>query len=66
VRAKFIAEAFNFTNRTNVTGRNATQFNFTLPSAANPNFVATPNAVFGAQTSAGDPRIFQLALKFVF
>lgn len=66
VRAKFIAEAFNVTNRTNVTGRNATQFNLTLPSAANPNFVAAPNAVFGAQTSAGDPRIFQLALKFVF
>ncbi len=66
VRAKFIAEAFNVTNRTNVSGRNATQFNFTLPSATNPNFVATPNAVFGAPTSAGDPRIFQLALKFLF
>ena len=66
VRARFLAEAFNFTNRTNVTGRNATQYNFTLPSATNPNFVATPNAVFGAPTSAGDARIFQLALKFTF
>jgi len=66
IRARFIAEAFNFTNRTNVTGRNATRYNFTLPSATNLNFVAAPNAVFGAPTSAGDPRIFQLALKFTF
>jgi outer membrane receptor protein involved in Fe transport len=66
IRAKFLAEAFNFTNRTNVTGRNATQYNITLPSATNPNFLAAPNAVFGAQTSSGDARIFQLALKFTF
>ncbi len=66
VRAKFLAEAFNFTNRTNVTSRNAIPFNLTLPSATNPNFVAAPNAVFGAPTGAGEPRIFQLALKFTF
>ena len=66
IRAKFLAEAFNFTNRTNVTGRNATQFNITLPTATNPNFLAAPNAVYGAPTSSGDPRIFQLALKFTF
>ena len=66
IRAKFIAEAFNVTNRTNVTGRNATQFNLTAPTATVPTFVAVPNGVYGAPTSSGDPRIFQLALKFTF
>ena len=66
IRAKFLAEAFNVTNRTNVTGRNAIQYAITAPSATNPNFTAAPNGAFGAPTSSGEPRIFQLALKFTF
>ena len=66
VRVKFIAEAFNFTNRTNITGRNGVRYNVVLPPAGSALFTANPNAVFGAVTGSGDPRIFQLALKLLF
>ncbi|MCC6540067.1 MAG: TonB-dependent receptor [Bryobacterales bacterium] len=66
VRVKFIAEAFNFTNRTNITGRNGVRYNVALPPAGGTLFTATPNGAFGAVTSSGDPRIFQLALKVLF
>ena len=65
-RVKFIAEAFNFTNRTNITGRNGVRYNVVLPAAGSTLFTANPSGAFGAVTSSGDPRIFQLALKLLF
>ena len=50
MKLEFRAEAFNLTN---------------TPPLGNPNVVpGTPG--FGSITSAGDPRVIQLALKFNF
>jgi hypothetical protein len=72
VKVKLIGEAFNLSNRTNITGRNATRWNSFLPGATVPGvgpvsqFTFVPNAAFNAITSSGDPRILQLALKLTF
>ena len=63
VKLKLIGEAFNFTNRTNITGKNANRYAVTQSGT---NFNFTPVAAFGANTAAGDPRILQLALKLNF
>ncbi len=52
---ELMAEAFNVTNRRNITGLNTTW-------GPNP----TPNATFGQPTSAEAPRQFQLATRFTF
>ena len=61
VKFKLIGEAFNLTNRTNITGRNAVSYNVNLT-----NFEFRPNSAYLFDTVAGDPRILQLALKIVF
>jgi len=61
VRLKLIGEAFNLTNRTNITGKNGVRYNVNLT-----NFEVRPNSLYLAETAAGDPRIVQLALKLVF
>ena len=61
VKLKLIGEAFNLTNRTNITGRNAVRYNVNLT-----NFEFRPNSAYLFDTAAGDPRILQLALKIVF
>jgi hypothetical protein len=61
VKMKLIGEAFNLTNRTNVTGKNGVRYNVNLT-----NFEFRPNAAYLFDTSSGDPRILQLALKIMF
>ncbi len=61
VKMKLIGEAFNLTNRTNVTGKNGVRYNANLT-----NFEFRPNAAYLFDTSSGDPRILQLALKITF
>ncbi len=58
---KLLGEAFNLTNRTNITGKNAVQYNVNLM-----NFEFRPNAAYLFDTAAGDPRILQLALRLTF
>ncbi|MBL8233661.1 MAG: hypothetical protein JNL98_34510, partial [Bryobacterales bacterium] len=61
VKIKLIGEAFNITNRSNITGQNAVQFNANLTT-----FQFRPNSAYRFTTSTGDPRILQLAAKIVF
>ncbi|MCS7023315.1 MAG: TonB-dependent receptor [Bryobacteraceae bacterium] len=61
VKIRLIGEAFNLTNRTNITGQNGVQLNANLA-----NFQFRPNAAFRFTTSTGDPRILQLAAKILF
>ncbi len=61
VKLKLIGEAFNLTNRSNITGRNGVQYNVNLT-----NFEFRPNSAYLFDTAAGDPRIVQLALKLNF
>ena len=59
VKLRLIGEAFNLTNRANITGINTTHYAFSGGSYR-------PLATYGAVTAVGDPRIAQLALKIVF
>ena len=52
---------FNLTNRANITGKNAVQYNVNVA-----NFEFRPNAAYLFDTTAGDPRILQLALRLTF
>ena len=61
VKLKLIGEAFNLTNRTNITGKNGVHYNANLTT-----FEFRPNAAYLLDTAAGDPRILQLALKITF
>mgnify|MGYP000591045685 CR=1 FL=1 len=58
---KLLGEAFNLTNRANITGKNAVRYNVNLT-----NFEFRPNAAYLFDTTAGDPRILQLALRLTF
>jgi len=58
---KLLGEAFNLTNRTNITGKNAVRYNANLTT-----FEFRPNSAYLFDTTAGDPRILQLALRLTF
>ncbi len=58
---KLLGEAFNITNRVNITGKNAVRYNANLT-----NLELRPNAAYLFDTTAGDPRILQLALRLTF
>jgi hypothetical protein len=60
-RVRLMFEAFNVTNRTNITGQNPTLFNVNLTTRE---FTRNPAYLFA--TTSGDPRILQLAAKFIF
>jgi hypothetical protein len=59
VNLQVIAEAFNLLNSTNVTLQRNGRYTFT-------GGVLVPQASFGTDLAAADPRILQLALKFTF
>jgi outer membrane receptor protein involved in Fe transport len=61
VSLKLLGEAFNLANRANITGKNAVQYNVNVA-----NFEFRPNAAYLFDTTAGDPRILQLALRLTF
>jgi hypothetical protein len=60
-RVRLMFEAFNVTNRTNITGQNPTLYNVNLTARE---FTRNPAYLFA--TTSGDPRILQLAAKFIF
>ncbi|HYP13759.1 MAG TPA: TonB-dependent receptor [Bryobacteraceae bacterium] len=60
-RLRLMFEAFNVTNRTNITGRNAGLYNVNLAARE---FTRPTN--FGFANASGDPRILQLAAKVIW
>lgn len=67
-KLEFIGEAFNLTNRTNVSGIDTNRFFFDAPTGRllpNRTFLAPTSTVPGAQ-GKGANRQFQLAIKFDF
>lgn len=60
-RVRLIAEAFNITNRTNITGQNPTFYNVNLTTRE-----FTRNSSYLFAQSTGDPRILQLAVKVIW
>lgn len=61
LKIRIMGEAFNLTNKTNISGVNAVSLNV---NAAN--FTFTPNAAFLRPTSTYDPRILQLSAKILW
>ncbi|MGE0126641.1 MAG: TonB-dependent receptor [Blastocatellales bacterium] len=64
VRLQFIAEFFNVFNRLNISSFNGQLYNVT--GVNTPGVSLTRRADFGNPRGASDPRIGQLALKFIF
>lgn len=65
VTLRLVGEAFNITNRTNITGQNAGFYNFAFAAATQTGtFTRTSNYLFANAT--GDPRILQLAAKIIW
>jgi len=58
LRLEGIVEGFNLLNRVNGVTRNGVFGTGTYPT--------NPSPTFGQTTSVGDPRSFQLALRFTF
>ncbi|QOY89632.1 TonB-dependent receptor [Paludibaculum fermentans] len=61
VRLRLVGEAFNLANRANVANVNRTPFNYNSTTK-----VFSPVAIFGTASTAGDPRILQIAAKIEF
>jgi outer membrane receptor protein involved in Fe transport len=61
LKIRLMGEAFNLTNKTNVSGVNGVAWNVAAAT-----FTFTPNAAFGRVTGAFDPRILQISAKIIF
>jgi outer membrane receptor protein involved in Fe transport len=65
-RLQLIAEAFNLTNRSNVSNVNRTRYSLSTDATSGKSFLVSPTATFAFPTASVSPRIIQLAAKLIF